>query len=139
MLLETYRSSQTYRKSHYLDLNSSEVQHLIWRMSLLCSYTKTLYIVISQGSSNFFVALLVGGKLTILFNITSLVSSSSMGALLVLETWQPRWVFLLFYDWHVLSFGFNQRSECCLNSFQKWYWIFQMALKYVSMPYKTGI
>lgn len=114
MLLETYLSSQTHRKSHYLDLNNSQVQHLIWIISLLCSYTKTLYI--SQGSSNFFVAL-VEKKTTNVFNITSSVSSSSMGALLVLEIWQLRWVFLLFYDWHVLSFGINQRFECCLNSF----------------------
>lgn len=133
MLLETYLSSQTHRKSHYLDLSNSQVQHLIWRISLLRSYTKTLYIVISQGSSNFLLLF------TNLFNITSSVSSSSMGALLVLETWQPRWVFLLFYDWHVLSFGINQRSECCLKSFQKWYCIFQMGLNYVSMPYTTNV
>lgn len=138
MLLETYLSSQTHTKSHYLDLSNSQVQHFDMKNFLLCSYTKTLYIVISQSSSNFFVAL-VEKKITNLFNITFSVSSSSTGALLVLETWQPRWIFLLFYDWHVLSFGSNQRFECCLNSFQKWYCIFQMGLNYVSLPYTTGV
>lgn len=138
MLLETYLSSQIHTKNHYLDLSNSQVQHLIWRIFCCAAIQKTYTLSFHRVAEIFFVAL-VEKKMTNLFNITFSVSSSSMGALLVLETWQPRWIFLLFYDWQALSFGNNQRFECCLNSFQKWYCIFQTGLNYVSLPYKTGV
>lgn len=96
--------------------------------------------VITKVNSN--LLLLFSRRRSQIFFITSSVSSTSMGALLVLGTWQLWWAFLrlVFYDWHVLSFSISQRRfECYLNSFQKRCCIFQMGFNYVSMSYIANI